>query len=190
MEATFFRTAHELRAWLERNHDSEKELLVGLYKKGSGRASITWPELVDEALCFGWIDGVRRGIDGESYTIRLTPRKPSSTWSSVNIRRVAELVEEGRMTPAGLAAFDQRSEQRSGIYSYERRQAAKLSAEQEKEFRSDAQAWEFFQAQPPGYRRTAIHWVVSAKRDDTRRRRLATLIDDSAHGRRLRHLTR
>jgi uncharacterized protein YdeI (YjbR/CyaY-like superfamily) len=190
MEPTFFATPADLRAWLERNHDKETELLVGFYKKGSGKPSITWPELVDEALCFGWIDGIRRGIDAESYTIRLTPRKPTSNWSSVNIKRVGELTKEGRMRPAGVAAFERRSEDRSGIYSYEQRQQAKLEPEQEREFRANAAAWSFFQAQPAGYRRTATHWVVSAKREETRRARLATLIDDSANGRRLRHLTR
>jgi uncharacterized protein YdeI (YjbR/CyaY-like superfamily) len=190
MAPTFFPTPADLRAWLERNHETETELLVGFYKKGSGKPSITWPELVDEALCFGWIDGVRRGIDDESYTIRLTPRKPTSNWSSVNIKRVGELTKEGRMRPAGLAAFSRRSEERSGIYSYEQRKNAKLEPDQEREFRANAAAWSFFQAQPAGYKRTATHWVVSAKREDTRRKRLATLIDDSANGRRLRQLTR
>jgi uncharacterized protein YdeI (YjbR/CyaY-like superfamily) len=190
MEPIFFESPSELRTWLEQHHASEKELLVGFHKKSAGRPSITWPELVDEALSFGWIDGIRRGIDAERYTIRLTPRKPTSNWSSVNIRRVAELEKEGRMTPAGRAAFERRSEERSGIYSYERRKAAKLERAQEREFRANEAAWTFFQSQPPGYRRTATHWVVSAKREETRRKRLATLIDDSANGRRLRHLTR
>jgi uncharacterized protein YdeI (YjbR/CyaY-like superfamily) len=190
MEPTFFPTPADLRDWLERNHEKEKELLVGFYKKGSGKPSITWPELVDEALCFGWIDGIRRGIDDESYTIRLTPRKPTSNWSSVNIRRVGDLTSEGRMTPAGLAAFEKRSEHRSGVYAYEQRKQAKLEPDQEREFRANAEAWSFFQAQPAGYRQTATYWVVNAKREETRRKRLATLIDDSASGRRLRHLTR
>jgi uncharacterized protein YdeI (YjbR/CyaY-like superfamily) len=190
MEPTFFPTPADLRAWLERNHEKETELLVGFYKKGSGKPSITWPELVDEALCFGWIDGIRRRIDDESYTIRLTPRKSTSTWSSVNIRRVEELANEGRMRPGGLAAFERRSKQRSGIYAYEQRRQAKLEPDQEREFRANAAAWSFFQAQPAGYRQTATYWVVTAKREETRRKRLATLIDDSANGRRLRHLTR
>jgi uncharacterized protein YdeI (YjbR/CyaY-like superfamily) len=190
MEPIFFESPSELRTWLEQHHAGEKELLVGFHKKSTGKPSITWPELVDEALCFGWIDGIRRGIDAERYTIRLTPRKPTSNWSSVNIRRVAELEKEGRMTPAGRAAFERRSEERSGIYSYERRKAAKLERAQEREFRANEAAWTFFQSLPPGYRRTATHWVVSAKREETRRKRLATLIDDSASGRRLRHLTR
>ena len=190
MDPTFFPTPADFRAWLERNHDTKAELLVGFYKKGSGRPSITWPESVDQALCFGWIDGVRRGIDDESYTIRFTPRKVTSTWSSVNIKRVGELTSEGLMRPAGLEAFERRSAAKSGIYSYEQRREAKLDAEQERQFRAHEQAWSFFQSQPAGYRRTATYWVVSAKRDETRRRRLATLIDDSANGRRLRHLTR
>jgi uncharacterized protein YdeI (YjbR/CyaY-like superfamily) len=190
MEPTFFPTPADLRAWLERNHEKKTELLVGFYTKGSGKPSITWPELVDEALCFGWIDGIRRRIDDESYTIRLTPRKPTSTWSSVNIRRVEELTDEGRMRPAGVTAFERRSKRRSGIYAYEQRKRAKLAPDQEREFRANAEAWGFFQAQPAGYRQTATYWVVTAKREETRRKRLATLIDDSANGRRLRHLTR
>lgn len=188
--ATFFETPDEFRAWLEANHESEAELLVGFYKKGSGRSSITWPESVAEALCFGWIDGVRRGIDDESYSIRFTPRKPSSNWSQVNIDKVAELTERGRMWPAGAAAFERRSGKRSAIYAYEQRKKAALDPEQEREFRARAAAWTFFQEQPAGYRQTATYWVVTAKREETRRKRLATLIDDSAGGRRLGHLTR
>jgi uncharacterized protein YdeI (YjbR/CyaY-like superfamily) len=190
MEPIFFETPAELRAWLEQNHDKETELLVGAYRKATGKPTLTWPQIVDEALCFGWIDGVRRGIDDESWSIRLTPRKPRSNWSTVNIKRVAELEKEGRMTPAGRAAFERRSEERSGIYSYERRKAAKLDADQQQEFRANEKAWAFFESQPPGYRRTAIHWVTTAKREETRRKRLATLIEDSANERRLRHLTR
>jgi uncharacterized protein YdeI (YjbR/CyaY-like superfamily) len=188
--ATFFETPAEFRAWLEENHATETELLVGFYRKGSGKPSITWPEAVGEALCFGWIDGVRRGIDEESYSIRFTPRKPTSNWSKVNIDKVAELTENGRMRHAGIAAFERRSEKRSGIYSYEQRKEAAFDAGQESEFRANDAAWSFFQSQPPGYRRTATHWVVTAKREETRQRRLATLIDDSANGRRLGHLTR
>jgi uncharacterized protein YdeI (YjbR/CyaY-like superfamily) len=187
---TFFETPEQFRAWLEQHHESEQELLVGFYKKGSGRPSITWPQSVDEALCFGWIDGIRRGIDGDSYSIRFTPRKPTSNWSSVNVARVAELTREGRMRPAGIAAFERRSEARSGIYSYEQRKTAKLDPVQQRELEANGAAWSFFRSQPPGYRRTATYWVVTAKREETRRRRLATLIEDSAAGRRLRHLTR
>jgi uncharacterized protein YdeI (YjbR/CyaY-like superfamily) len=188
--ATFFETPADFRAWLEQHHETETELLVGFHKKGSGRPSITWPESVAEALCFGWIDGVRRTIDEESYTIRFTPRKPTSNWSQVNIDKVAELTSAGLMWPAGVAAFERRTPERSGIYSYERRKEAKLEPGQQREFEANAAAWEFFGAQPRGYRQTATHWVVSAKREETRAKRLATLIDDSANGRRLRHLTR
>jgi uncharacterized protein YdeI (YjbR/CyaY-like superfamily) len=187
--ATFFKTPADFRAWLEQHHETEQELIVGFYRKATGRPSITWPESVDEALCFGWIDGIRRGVDEESYSIRFTPRKPTSNWSSVNIARVAELSETGRMRPAGMAAFERRSEKRSGIYSYEQRKEAKLSPAQQREFEANDAAWSFFQSQPPGYRRTATHWVVTAKREETRRKRLATLIEDSASGRRLRHLS-
>jgi uncharacterized protein YdeI (YjbR/CyaY-like superfamily) len=188
--ATFFAKPADFRAWLEENHDRASELWVGFHKKGSGRPSITWPESVDEALCFGWIDGVRKSLGADSYMIRFTPRKPRSTWSAVNIRRAQELVAEGRMRPAGLKAFEARSDDRSAIYSYEQRHAAKLDPEQEREFRANEKAWEYFQSRPPSYRKTAIWWVVSAKREETRRRRLRTLVDDSAQGRTLRHLTR
>jgi uncharacterized protein YdeI (YjbR/CyaY-like superfamily) len=190
MEPIFFETPAEFRAWLEEHHADEAELLVGFHKKGSGRPSMTWPESVDQALCFGWIDGVRRGIDEHSYTIRFTPRKPRSTWSVVNVKRAQELVEEGLMRPAGLAAFERRSEDRSGIYAYEQREEAKLDPAAEKEFRANRKAWAFFSDQAPSYRRTATHWVIRAKKEETRRRRLKTLIEDSAAGRTLRHLTR
>jgi uncharacterized protein YdeI (YjbR/CyaY-like superfamily) len=190
MEPTFFPTPADFRAWLEEHHATETELLVGFYKKGSGKPSITWPESVDAALCFGWIDGVRKSIDGESYTIRFTPRKPRSIWSAVNIKRARELQELGLMQPAGLRAFEQRTDDRSAIYSYEQRQAATLDEDQERQFRDNARAWEFFQAQPAGYRRTATHWVVSAKKEETRRSRLATLIECSEQGRTIPPLTR
>jgi uncharacterized protein YdeI (YjbR/CyaY-like superfamily) len=187
---TFFPTPADFRAWLDANHETASELLVGFHKKGSGRPSITWPESVDEALCVGWIDGVRRSLGDESYTIRFTPRKPRSTWSAVNIARVKELTKEGRMRPAGLRAFEARSDERSGIYAYEQRGLAALPPEMEAEFRGRAGAWEFFQGQPAGYRKNATWWVISAKQEETRRSRLATLIEDSAAGRRLARLTR
>jgi uncharacterized protein YdeI (YjbR/CyaY-like superfamily) len=190
VQPRFFATPEQFRAWLEAHHAHETELLVGFYKKGSGRPSITWAESVDEALCFGWIDGVRRGIDDESYSIRFTPRQKRSTWSAVNIKRVAELVEEGRMTPAGLAAFERRTGDRSGIYSHERRHGAKLEPEQERRFRANEAAWSWFERQAPSYRRQALHWVVSAKRAETRERRLATLIEDSAAGSRIKPMRR
>ncbi len=189
VEPTYFATPAEFRAWLEEHHAEEPELLVGFHKKGSGRPSMTWPESVDQALSFGWIDGVRRSLGEHSYTIRFTPRKARSTWSAVNIKRAEELIAEGLMRPAGLAAFERRSDDRSRIYAYERRAEAKFDAAAEKEFRANRKAWDFFADQAPWYRRNATHWVTSAKREETRRRRLTQLIEDSAAGRRLKHLT-
>jgi uncharacterized protein YdeI (YjbR/CyaY-like superfamily) len=189
-EPRFFATPAEFRKWLAANHATAKELWVGFYKKESGRPSITWPESVDEALCVGWIDGIRKKLDDESYVIRFTPRKAQSTWSAVNIARVAELKREGRMLPAGLAAFEKRSDDRSGIYSYEQRKDATFDEAAERQFRANPEAWEFFQRQPPWYRRTATYKVSSAKREETRQKRLAQLIADSAAGRRLRELDR
>jgi uncharacterized protein YdeI (YjbR/CyaY-like superfamily) len=186
----FFATAVELREWLERNHATATELLVGFYKRGSGKPSITWQELVDEELCFGWIDSVRKGIDEVSYSNRLTPRKARSTWSAVNIARAKELIRLGRMHPAGQKAFERRTDERSAIYSYEQRKKARLDPEAERSFRANKKAWAFFQAQAPGYRKTAIWWVMSAKREETRQRRLATLIGDSQNGRTIGPLTR
>lgn len=182
-KATFFATPAEFRAWLKKHHSSTSELWVGFYKKGSGRPSITWPEAVDEALCVGWIDGIRKSIDEESYRIRFTPRKPRSTWSAVNLARVEALTREGRMRPAGLEAFAKRKEAKTGIYAYEQRKAAELDEVSEQRFRSDPEAWEYFQSRPPGYRKTAIWWVVSAKREETRRKRLEQLIEESRNQR-------
>jgi uncharacterized protein YdeI (YjbR/CyaY-like superfamily) len=190
VKPTFFATPSEFRAWLERHHATSRELLVGFYKKGSGRPSITWPEAVDQALCFGWIDGVRRSIDETSYSIRFTPRKPTSNWSAINIARVKELGASGLMRPAGLTAFRHRSDKKSAIYSYEQRSAAKLSKGDEGRLKANKKAWAFFLDQPPWYRRTATYWVVSAKKEETRQRRLATLIADSAGGRTIGPLTR
>lgn len=173
------------RAWLEARHERETECLVGFYKKNSGRASITWPESVDEALSFGWIDGKRQTIDEVSYTIRFTPRKASSNWSAINVKRMAVLMAEGRVRPMGLAAFEKRSPERTGIYAYENRKSAKLDPEAEREFRRNKKAWAYFEAEAPSYRQQAIWWVITAKREETRRSRLATLIDDSARGRRI-----
>ena len=186
----FFAKPAAFRKWLERNHGAAHELWVGFYKKETGRPSITWPESVDEALCVGWIDGIRKRIDDESYTIRFTPRKARSIWSAVNIARVAELTREGRMLPAGLAAFERRSADKSAIYAYEQRKNAAFDEAAERQFRANAKAWEFFQAQPPGYRKTATYKVISAKREETRQKRLAALIADSAAGRRIRELDR
>jgi len=190
MDPTFFPAPEDFRAWLEDNHASEAELWVGFYKVATGRPSITWPESVDEALCFGWIDGLRKKLDDESYVIRFTPRKPTSNWSAKNLSRIEELISEGRVRPAGLAIYQARDPDRSKVYSFERRKEAKLDADQEARFRADEAAWEFFQSQPPGYRRTAIHWVISAKREATRTRRLGILIEDSAAGRRIAPLRR
>lgn len=190
MEATFFKTSAEFRAWLEEHHDKTQELWVGFYKKGSGKPSITWPEAVDEALCFGWIDGVRKSIDDTSYVIRFTPRKPRSIWSTVNVKRARELIELGRMYQAGVTAFERRAEDKSGTYSYEQRRDVKLDDAYEEQFRTNGKAWDFFQAQAAWYRRTAIWWVVSAKKEETRLKRLAKLIEDSEHGRTIAPLTR
>ncbi|MDQ6776265.1 MAG: YdeI/OmpD-associated family protein [Actinomycetota bacterium] len=188
MEPTFFATSADFRAWLEAHHADIDELAVGFYKKGSGRASMTWAEAVDQALCFGWIDGVRRRIDEDGYTIRFTPRRARSIWSAVNIKRAQELIDEGLMRTPGLAAFERRGDDRSAVYSYEQRKDATLDPDDEKSFRADATAWDYFQHQAPWYRRAATHWVTSAKRAETRRRRLETLIEDSAAGRRIKPL--
>lgn len=182
MDAVFFATPEGFRAWFVANHETAPELIVGYFKKGTGRPSITWPESVDQALCFGWIDGVRRGIDGERYCIRFTPRRARSIWSAVNIDRFGELDAAGLVTPAGHLAFAARSEERSGIYAYEQNTEAALSPEAEARFRANAVAWAYFCAQPPSYRRTAIHLVTSAKKPETRERRLEQLIVHCAAG--------
>ena len=190
MTPIFFATPDEFRAWLDEHHARAAEVWVGFYKVGSGRPSITWPEAVDQALCFGWIDGVRKGIDADSYANRFTPRRSRSIWSAVNVKRAQELIEAGLMRPAGLDVFARRTEARSGIYSYEQRGEATLGDDFERQFRANEQAWAFFQARPASYRKAAIWWVVSAKKDETKRKRLATLIEDSAHGRTVPPLTR
>jgi uncharacterized protein YdeI (YjbR/CyaY-like superfamily) len=189
-EAIFFRSPEEFRAWLEQHHDSETEVLVGYWKKATGKPSLTWSEAVDEALCFGWIDGVVRSIDGERHCQRFTPRKPSSNWSAVNIAKVEQLRGAGRMRPPGEAAFARRRDERSAVYAYEQRRNPVLDPEQEARFKADAAAWEYFMSTPPSYRKPALWWVISAKRPDTRERRLATLIEDSAAGRRLKQLSK
>lgn len=190
MEPKFFRDASSFRRWLEKHHASAEELWVGFYRKGTGKRGITYKEAVDEALCFGWIDGIRKAFDGERYVNRFTPRKPKSNWSDVNTRRVNELIEQGRMHPAGLAAFELRDAARAGVYSFENRDAATLTSEQTARFRRNAKAWQFFESQPPGYRKTAIWWVISAKKEETREKRLTTLIGDSANGLRIAMLRR
>jgi uncharacterized protein YdeI (YjbR/CyaY-like superfamily) len=181
----FFATPERFRQWLMKNHDRTDELWVGYYRKDSGRPSITWPESVDEALCFGWIDGIRKKVDHESYKVRFTPRRAKSKWSAVNIARVAVLSSEARMQSAGIAAFARRQKTDSRNYSLENRASAKLTVGDEREFRRDRAAWNFFQAQPPGYRRLAAWWIISAKRPETRRNRLQRLITASHSHRRI-----
>jgi uncharacterized protein YdeI (YjbR/CyaY-like superfamily) len=187
MKPTFFPSPIEFQTWLEKNHSQAQELLLGFHRRDSGKPSITYPEALDEALCFGWIDGVRKRFDESSYTVRFTPRRPGSIWSSVNTKRVGELVKLGRMHAAGQKVFDERDRKRSKLYSYER-STCKLESAYEEKFRANRKAWEFYQAQAPWYRRTTCWWVVSAKREETRVRRLAQLIEDSAHGRRVKQL--
>ena len=190
IQPRFFATPSEFRRWLEKNHRRAVVLWVGFHRKASGKPSITWPESVDQALCFGWIDGLRKGIDEASYMIRFTPRKADSTWSAINIRRAKELRHLGLMTPAGLRAYEKRVPDKSAIYSYEQRHNARLSAVQERQFRANQKAWESFCARPAWYQRTATYWVASAKKEETRARRLATLIADCAAGRTIGLLAR
>jgi uncharacterized protein YdeI (YjbR/CyaY-like superfamily) len=184
MKPTFFKTPAEFRKWLAKNHDSKSELLVGFYKKDSGKPSITWPESVDQALCFGWIDGVRRRIDDLSYSIRFSPRRQRSIWSTVNIKRAGELIDLGLMQPPGLKAFEERQEYRSGIYAYEQR-TVELPQEYRKRLKKNKAAFQFFEAQPPSYRKAIYWYVVGAKKEETRLKRLNSLIEHSARGRRI-----
>jgi uncharacterized protein YdeI (YjbR/CyaY-like superfamily) len=189
LKPKFFKSPSDFRKWLAARHANAKELLVGFYKKDSGKLSITWPESVDEALCFGWIDGIRRRIDDDSYSIRFTPRKTSSTWSAVNIGRAKELISAGRMTPAGEKAFAARKENRSGIYSYEQR-CAELVEPYAGKLRRNKAAAKFFASQPPSYRKAANWWVLSAKQEVTRLSRLDKLISLSAAGQTIPQFTR
>src|SRR5436309_6238320 len=185
MKPTFFESASAFRAWLATHHDTTPALLVGFYKKQSGRAGITYAEALDQALCFGWIDGIRRRVDDGCYTIRFTLRQPRSVWSIVNTAHVARLMKRGVMTPAGIKAFRERDPKKSKLYSYEAR-SRPLGGAYARTFRANAKAWRFFQAQPPGYRRIVMWWVMSAKKEETRLRRLSVLIKDSERERRLR----
>jgi uncharacterized protein YdeI (YjbR/CyaY-like superfamily) len=185
MTSKFFKTPSAFRKWLAANHGKAKELWVGFYKKSSGKPSITWPESVDEALCFGWIDGLRKSFDAESYKIRFSPRKPNSIWSAVNMRNMDRLIKENRVAPAGMRAYEARKENRSGIYSYEQR-AAELVEPYASQFKRNNAAWKFFQAQPPGYRKMMNWYIVSAKQEQTRLARLEKLIDASAKRQRMR----
>jgi uncharacterized protein YdeI (YjbR/CyaY-like superfamily) len=180
---TFFPTEADFRRWLEANHEIAPELLVGFWKKGSGKASIDWPQARDQALCFGWIDGLRKSRGDDAYTIRFTPRRNGSIWSKVNVERYHALKAAGVMTPAGERAYE-RDKHRSGVYSYEK-PLAELTAEEEKLFRDNKRAWADWTKRPPGYRKTVLGWIAGAKRAETRAKRLAELITVSAEGRRL-----
>jgi uncharacterized protein YdeI (YjbR/CyaY-like superfamily) len=177
----FFKTQSDFRKWLEKNHKQETELLVGFYKVGSGKPSMTWSQSVDEALCFGWIDGVRKSIDKDSYQIRFTQRKPTSIWSAINIKKIEELTKQGLMQPAGLASFERRTENKSKIYSYEKAEA-ELTPDFKKQFKANKKAWDYFQSLAPSYKKISTHWVMSAKQEATRIKRLHQLISESAAG--------
>jgi len=184
----YFRFPDEFRAWLEEHHETQTEVWVGYWKKATGKPSLTWSQAVDEALCFGWIDGVLRGIDDQRHAQRFTPRKPGSNWSAINIAKVERLRAEGRMRAAGEAAFARRRDDRSAIYSYEQRTNPQLEPDEQARFEASTAAWAYFTARPPSYRKPALWWVVSAKKPETRERRLATLIEDSAAGRPIKQL--
>jgi len=186
VKPVFFDSPAAFRAWLEEHHASETELLVGMHKAGTGQAGMSWPESVDEALCFGWIDGVRKRIDDESYSIRFAPRRIGSIWSQVNVVKAAAQIARGRMKPAGLAAFEARKSERTGVYSFEREEPAELNSNELRAFQANRKAWAFFERVAPSYRRAALHWVVSAKMAATRARRLAQLIEACAEARKLR----
>lgn len=180
-EPVFFANQAEFRKWLELNHTSEKELLAGYYKVGTGQQNMTWSQSVDEALCFGWIDGIRRSIEKDSYCIRFTPRRPGSTWSAVNIKKVEELIKKGLMHPAGLESYNKRKGQKSGVYSYENIPVS-LSPELGHLFKENKKAWEFFEKQAPSYRKTIYRWIMDAKQETTRQRRLKKVISASETG--------
>lgn len=187
MTPTYFATQQDFRNWLEKNHDKEAELWVGFHKVGSGKPSITWPQSVDQAICFGWIDGLRKSVDAGSYCIRFSTRNPKSIWSAINIRKVEEMNKLGLMHPSGLAVFEKRDEQKSAIYFYENR-PDKLSPDYENLFKSHPKAWAFFQLQPPSYQRIAAMWVMDAKQEPTRQKRLAELVADSESGLKIKPL--
>jgi len=189
MEAKFFQHPDDFRQWLEENHQSEEELWVGFYKKATGIPSITWPESVEEALCFGWIDGLRKSIDEKSYKIRFTPRRPDSNWSQVNLNMMEKLIDNGKMQPAGLKAFQERDPSKSKKASYERKQI-ELPEEYKDQIKEHPEAWSFFQELAPGYKKQSIHWVMQAKREATRQRRLNILIESAAEGKKIPQLRR
>lgn len=185
----FFSSPEEFNAWLEENHNTADELWVGFYKVHTKKPSLTWSQSVDEALCYGWIDGIKKTLDKDSYTQRFTPRRKGSAWSNINIEKMKKLQQEGKMRPAGLKAFKRKEDRKSGIYAFEQKEA-ELSDSQLRLFKQNRKAWDFFRSQPPGYRRLAIYWVISAKQEATRERRLNTLIEDSEYGLRIKHLRR
>lgn len=185
MKIKFFKSSLDFRKWLEKNHLKEKEILVGFYKVGSGKKNMTWSESVDQALCFGWIDSVRRSIDAESYSIRFTPRKPTSIWSNINLKKMKELEEKNLIFPAGYEIYKKRKEDKSGIYSFEKEEV-KFSDEFEKKFKKNKKGWEWFQKQGKSYRKTVQHWVMSAQREETKIKRLYELISDSSHERKVK----
>ena len=178
---TFFAKQSDFRKWLQKNHIKETELLVGFYKVGSGKPSMTWSQSVDEALCFGWIDGVRKSINKDSYQIRFTQRKPTSIWSAINIKKIEELTKQKLMQPAGLASFEKRIESKSKIYSYEKDEV-ELAPNLKRQFKANKKAWYYFQSLAPSYRKVSTHWVMSAKQETTQINRLNQLISDSAAG--------
>ncbi|AWH85361.1 bacteriocin-protection protein [Flavobacterium album] len=185
MEPHFFKTQADFRKWLDKNSEKETELLVGFYKTNSGKPSMTWPESVDQALCFGWIDGVRKSLGEESYTIRFTPRKPTSIWSAVNIKKMEDLQKKGLVKPAGMAAFEKRKEHKSKIYSYEQEEHAGLPEAMEKEFRANKQAWDFFMDQAAWYRKQMLYRITSAKQEKTQQSRFEKLLNASIEGKRI-----
>jgi uncharacterized protein YdeI (YjbR/CyaY-like superfamily) len=183
MNPTYFATEADFRRWLAANHESASELLVGFWKKGSGKASVDWPQARDQALCFGWIDGLRKSLGDDAYTIRFTPRRKRSIWSKINVERFAALSAAGQMTPAGVRAYEE-NKHRSGVYAYENEQK-QLTAEEERRFRKNEAAWANWEQRPPSYRKSALYWITGARRAETRAKRLTELIDVSAEGRRL-----
>lgn len=176
MTAHFFKDPSQARRWFQSHHAQETELLVGFWKVGTGKGGAGYKDVLDEALCTGWIDGVRKNRDAESWTIRFTPRKPGSIWSGVNIKRVEELIAQGRMLPAGKKAFEARDEKRSRVYSYEATQSTPLGPQEEKALQASKKAWAYWEAQRPSYRKTVSYWVMTAKKEETRKRRLEQLV--------------
>lgn len=189
MEPIFFPTPEDFRKWLHKNHDKEEVLWVGYYKKATKIPSMTWPQSVEQALCYGWIDGLRKSIDEKSYKIRFTPRRPKSHWSQVNLKMVDELIKNGKMQAAGLAAYEKRDLTKEKLFSYER-ETAQLKEEYIDQIKSNPKAWDFFKDLAPGYKKQTVHWVMQAKREETRQRRLKILIESSAEGKKIPQLRR